>query len=86
MSANVLGVDVGFSARGKTTGLAWRVDGQVDATVTRSAWESRHAALPAGVLFDVAALDAPLLPPGGEAVRLAIWLRKIVGTRSAEPS
>lgn len=69
MSEALLGVDVGFSARGKTTGLAWRVDGQVDATVTGSAWDCRHTALPPGVLFDVAALDAPLLPPGGDTVR-----------------
>lgn len=69
MSEALLGVDVGFSARGKTTGLAWRVDGQVCAKATRSSWESRQAVLPGGVLFDVAALDAPLLPPGREAAR-----------------
>lgn len=63
-SEALLGVDVGFSTQGNTTGLAWRVNGQVGASVTGSTWEQRRAALPTGVLFDIAALDAPLVPSG----------------------
>jgi hypothetical protein len=57
-------VDVGFSKSNKSTGLAWRVDGRIGACRTGSEWALRSAALPVGVSFDVAALDAPLVPAG----------------------
>ncbi len=60
----LLGVDVGFSKTAKSTGMAWRVDGRISACRTGSAWEARCAALPAEVTFDLAAFDAPLVPPG----------------------
>jgi hypothetical protein len=61
---NLLGVDVGFSKTGKSTGIAWRVGGVIGACRTGSGWAARQAALPPGVLFDLAAFDAPLVPAG----------------------
>ncbi len=61
---NLLGVNVGFSKTSRSTGLAWRVGGELGACKVGSGWEARRAALPVGVTFDMAALDAPLVPPG----------------------
>lgn len=61
-SQALLGVDVGFSARRKTTGLAWFSDSVVGVTVTGSSWSERKGDLPAGVRFKLAALDAPIVP------------------------
>jgi hypothetical protein len=61
---NLLGVDVGFSKTGRSTGLAWRVGRELGACKVGSGWEARRAALPVDVTFDMAALDAPLVPPG----------------------
>ncbi|UQD98207.1 DUF429 domain-containing protein [Bradyrhizobium japonicum] len=58
----LLGVDVGFSARRKTTGLAWFSGSGVGVTVTGSSWSERKGDLPAGVEFRLAALDAPIVP------------------------
>jgi hypothetical protein len=69
MTEALLGVDVGFSARRKTTGVAWRLNGQVSVCLTGSTWEERKAALPQNVTFDLAALDAPLVPSGSPCVR-----------------
>lgn len=69
-SMNLLGVDVGFSATSRTTGLAWRIDNKVEATKTGTSWVSRRAALPSGATFAIAALDAPILPEhAGELYR-----------------
>jgi predicted nuclease with RNAse H fold len=59
---NYLGVDVGFAASSLTTGLAWRVGDQVGVTKTGTSWKERREALPAGIAFSIAALDAPILP------------------------
>lgn len=59
---SLLGVDVGFSQRGRTTGMAWRIEGKVASALAGSTWQSRVAHLPHGALFDMAALDAPLVP------------------------
>jgi hypothetical protein len=61
---NLLGVDVGFSKTSKSTGMAWRVGGIIGACRTGSDWSVRANALPAGVTFDMAAFDAPLVPTG----------------------
>lgn len=63
-SPKLLGVDVRFSETAKSTGMAWRVDGRIGACRTGFTWETRCAALPAEVTFDLAALDAPLVPAG----------------------
>lgn len=59
---SLLGVDVGFSKLGRTTGMAWRIEGKVSAARAGSSWESRASALPPDALFDLTALDAPLVP------------------------
>lgn len=59
---NFLGVDVGFSALSLTTGLAWRVGDHIGATKTGTSWRKRREALPSGITFSIAALDAPILP------------------------
>ncbi|MDQ2084784.1 DUF429 domain-containing protein [Xanthobacteraceae bacterium Astr-EGSB] len=62
-----LGLDVGFAADRETTGIAWRVCGQIGVAVAGTQWESRQAALPPDVRFDLAAVDAPILPASAEA-------------------
>jgi hypothetical protein len=58
----LLGFDVGFSAKGKTTGFAWRVRGTIEAHRAGTSWESRRDALPRSVSFSLVALDAPICP------------------------
>jgi hypothetical protein len=69
VSPSLLGVDVGFSASGNTTGIAWRVDGKVGSRLVGSGWDSRYAALPERIYFELAALDAPLVPASVETPR-----------------
>jgi hypothetical protein len=57
-------VDVGFSERRKTTGLAWFSDRGVQVIVTGSSWSDRKRDLPAGIMFRLAGLDAPIVPTG----------------------
>ena len=64
MQLSLLGVDVGFSKARKTTGLAWRVDGRIGVSLAGTSWLSRSAELPSGILFDVIAVDAPIVPSG----------------------
>jgi len=59
---NLLGVDVGYSKTRSTTGVAWRVAGEVGAIKTGTHWNERKRSLPPGVTFALVALDAPLLP------------------------
>jgi predicted nuclease with RNAse H fold len=59
---NLLGVDVGYSARRRTTGIAWRIGDTVGAVRAGTLWSDRQGQLPSGVTFSVAALDAPILP------------------------
>ncbi len=61
-SPALLGVDVGFSAKSKTTGLAWLANSQIETVVVGSSWQERSRALPRGVTFSLAALDAPIVP------------------------
>src|SRR5207244_9132325 len=42
----ILGIDVGFSARRATTGIAWVVNGEVEAVWTHSDWPRRRLELP----------------------------------------
>jgi hypothetical protein len=59
---NLLGVDVGFAASSRTTGVAWRIDDDVGTTKAGTSWKERRAALPSGITYSIAALDAPILP------------------------
>ena len=59
--AALLGVDVGFSERGKTTGLAWRIGEHIETCLAGSSWDSRQSLLPRDTQFSLAALDAPVL-------------------------
>src|SRR4051794_19504178 len=59
----LLGVDVGFSKSSKTTGLAWFANSTIATALAGSSWEERQRALPRGVQFAIAALDAPIVPP-----------------------
>jgi len=60
--AHILGVDVGFSAKRRTTGIAWYADGQLGKLRTHSDPDRRLESLPSGAVFDCIALDAPLCP------------------------
>jgi hypothetical protein len=62
----LLGIDVGFSKKRRTTGIAWYVEGEVDAIKTYSDWERRQQQLPVRGLFAVIAIDGPLLPHATE--------------------
>jgi hypothetical protein len=62
---NLLGVDVGFATSSLTTGLAWRINNQVEATKTGTSWKMRNEALPSGITFSIVALDAPMLAEYG---------------------
>jgi hypothetical protein len=62
LSEALLGVDVGFSERRKTTGLAWFRQGQIGVALAGSAWAARQSALPTGIRFTRIARDAPLVP------------------------
>ncbi|MBB1250204.1 DUF429 domain-containing protein [Rhizobium sp. G21] len=64
---NLLGIDVGFSATRPTTGIAWSVAGEIDAARTFTDWERRKLAAPSGALFNVIAIDGPLIGPSAPA-------------------
>lgn len=69
---NLLGVDVGFSAKRKTTGIAiLRGDQLATSRTTRDSTE-RLAALPPGFRASVIALDGPLLPNATELRHLRL--------------
>ena len=59
--STLLGVDVGFSERSKTTGLAWRIGAQIETCLAGSSWDARRSLLPRDTQFSLAALDAPVL-------------------------
>jgi predicted nuclease with RNAse H fold len=67
----LLGMDVGFSSGRRTTGFAWRIEGQIQVEIAGTSWEARRAVLPEGVHFEVAALDAPLVPRSERAMARA---------------
>ncbi len=58
---NLLGVDVGFASKKKTTGLACRIDGTIKVAKTGTQWEERERHV-AAVPYLLAAFDAPILP------------------------
>lgn len=60
----LLGVDVGFSNRRKTTGIAWLDHDKLGCVKVGSAWEERKQAIPDGFVADFIALDGPLIPAG----------------------
>ncbi|PWC92666.1 hypothetical protein TSO5_17160 [Azospirillum sp. TSO5] len=61
----LLGVDVGFSEKRQTTGIAWRAaDGSVASARAGSSWASRRDRMPTGFSAALAAIDGPLLPAG----------------------
>src|SRR5262245_51073418 len=62
MAPALLGMDVGFSATRRTTGFAWRIDSRIGIAVSGTSWEARRSVLPADMRFQVAALDAPVVP------------------------
>lgn len=68
----LLGVDVGFSEKRQTTGIAWRAaDGSVASARAGSSWASRRDRMPTGFSAALVAIDGPLLPAGsaGDVVR-----------------
>jgi hypothetical protein len=64
MPANLMGIDVGFSATRPTTGIACLEGDQLTLERARTAWESREAKIPKGFHPSVIAIDGPLLPEG----------------------
>jgi hypothetical protein len=64
MPANLMGIDVGFSADRPTTGIACLEGDQLTLERAGTAWESREAKIPKGFHPSVIAIDGPLLPGG----------------------
>jgi hypothetical protein len=62
-SVNIVGVDVGFSKKRATTGIAWLDGGRLCVSRVGTAPEQREAALPYGFQASTIAFDGPLLPP-----------------------
>ena len=59
---NLIGVDVGYAATRPTTGIAlWRVGQEVGLAKAGTRWEERRRSLPSGIIFRLAALDAPIM-------------------------
>ena len=66
----LMGVDIGFSKTGQTTGIACLDGDKLNLSKTGTSWESRKAQIPVGFQANVIALDGPLLPKGvNELVR-----------------
>jgi hypothetical protein len=66
----LMGVDIGFSKNGETTGIACLDGAKLYLSRAGTSWEERKARLPAGFRPSVIALDGPLLPRGAnELVR-----------------
>jgi len=64
MPANLMGIDVGFSAIRPTTGLACLEGDQLTLERAGTAWESRAAKTPKDFEASAVAIDGPLLPLG----------------------
>jgi predicted nuclease with RNAse H fold len=62
----LLGVDVGFSAKRLTTGIAVLDGDRIRLTRAGSSWESRVSQLPDGFRPSIIAIDGPLLPQGAD--------------------
>jgi hypothetical protein len=62
MPTNLMGIDVGFSKTGKTTGIACLEGDHLTLERAGTAWESREATIPHGFQPSVIAIDGPLLP------------------------
>jgi hypothetical protein len=62
----LLGVDVGFSAKRPTTGIA-ALDGEkIHLARAGTSWESRVSRIPDGFRPSVIAIDGALLPQGAD--------------------
>jgi hypothetical protein len=64
MPTNLMGVDVGFSKTGLTTGIACLQGDHLTVERVGTAWESRQAKIPRGFQPSVIAIDGPLLRLG----------------------
>lgn len=62
----LMGVDVGYSAKGATTGIACLDGDQLHLARAGTTWEERKRRLPCGFRPSVIALDGPLLPQGAD--------------------
>lgn len=62
-SVSLLGIDVGFSAKIKSTGIAAYSGGRlVTLTCVGSSPQNRTDVLPDGMIFDAVAIDGPIVP------------------------
>jgi predicted nuclease with RNAse H fold len=64
--AKLLGVDVGFSAKRATTGIAVLDGDKVHLARAGTTWESRVSQIPDGFRPSIIAIDGPLLPQGAD--------------------
>lgn len=60
----LLGVDVGYSLRRPTTGLAWSDREKFGSAKTHTNWDRRRQHIPVVAGFSVIAIDGPLAPLG----------------------
>jgi hypothetical protein len=62
MNVALLGIDVGYSLRRPTTGIAWIAGEELRLAKTHTDWICREKYLPNDKSFAVIAIDGPLLP------------------------
>jgi hypothetical protein len=65
-SVKLLGVDIGFSTKRPTTGLALLDGDKIHLAQAGTTWQSRASQIPRGFRASVIAIDGPLLPEGAD--------------------
>ena len=70
--ACLLGIDVGYSLKRRSTGIAWSTPIDFGVTAAFATREDRLSRLPPGFRADLVAIDGPLLPVNSEAKTLRV--------------
>ncbi len=70
MSLNVIGLDAGFSATKRSSGVAWLRQERLKVGCANASWEDRWRLLDGAELVQVVAIDAPILPSLSDRSRL----------------
>jgi len=76
---SLLSIDVGYSRRRPTTGVAWSIQGNIQSFRTHTDAASRMATLPGDTQrFDLIAVDGPLAPRGTPSTHYRACERRFV--------
>jgi hypothetical protein len=88
MNVALLGIDVGYSLRRPTTGIAWIAGEELQIAKTHTERIYRERYLPKNVSFAVIAIDGPLLPRSSHICskrKCEIWLSQGTFQRRCKP-